>query len=204
VDSDQQPRFIYSPGANSQLDQDILDRDSFLNAGIRFLHTAGYFVLPGLLNPAFGIALKEIQDAGIFTSLDVVRSPAMKSPDPLWGVLPYLDLFTCNQGEARILSGCQEPDSAAAFFHQQGARRVIIKLGAEGCWLSDGTMSERIPAPGVAKVLDTTGAGDAFAAGLLAALREGQDLVSACQAGNQKGAQATQFLGAVKLDSSQE
>jgi len=56
-----------------------------------------------------------------------------------------------------------------------------------------------IPAPQVENVIDTTGAGDAFAAGLLAALQKGEDLPDACRAGAIMGSRTVQYLGAVKL-----
>jgi sugar/nucleoside kinase (ribokinase family) len=123
----------------------------------------------------------------------------MENPEILWTVLPHLNLFLCNLGEAEIISGCQGPDAAADFFHQKGAENVIVKLGADGCWLSTGDQQELIPSPVVNDIVDTTGAGDAFAAGLLAGLRQGKDLVSACKAGNHLGAKTVTFLGAVKL-----
>jgi 2-dehydro-3-deoxygluconokinase len=108
-------------------------------------------------------------------------------------------LFLCNLREAEILTGCGAPESASAEFHSKGAEAVIIKLGSKGCWLSESGQGILIPAPQVENVIDTTGAGDAFAAGLLAALRKGEDLPGACRAGVRLGSRTVQYLGAVKL-----
>ena len=157
-------------------------------------------MLPGLLKPGFADTLAHIREAGIFISLDVVRSPAMKSPEPLWDILPNLDLFMCNLQEAEIITGLSDPAGAASVFHEKGARSVIIKMGAEGCWLAMPERSMRIPGIPAEQVVDTTGAGDAFAAGVVSALRQGKDLEGACRFGARQGAITTGFLGAVQLN----
>jgi sugar/nucleoside kinase (ribokinase family) len=200
VDSDFQPRFIHTAGAHRELRPPALDPGKLAGLGVGFLHIAGYFVLPGMLEPGLDLILKKIRAANIYLTLDVVTSPAMLTPDPLWPVLPVLDLFLCNQREAEILSGLNDPGSAASFFHDRGARAVVIKLGSRGCWLSVSGSGFLIPGETPARVLDTTGAGDAFAAGLLSALRQGLALPEACQRANRQGAAAVEFLGAVNLD----
>jgi sugar/nucleoside kinase (ribokinase family) len=128
--------------------------------------------------------------------LDVVHSPRMEHPDPLWTCLPHLDVFLCNQREAATITGLEDYRAAAGVLRQRGARAVIVKLGQEGCWVDKESGQEHVP--GVpAQVVDTTGAGDAFAAGLLAALASGADLVTACQAGNRAGALIVGALGTV-------
>ncbi len=200
VDSDFQPRFIHTSGANAELEGETLNPDIFKEQRIDFMHIAGYFVLPGLLNPGFTGTLARVQEAGVFISLDVVRSPAMKTPEPLWNILPNLDLFMCNLQEAEIMTGVSDPAGAASAFQEKGARSVIIKLGAEGCWLADADRGMHIPGIEVEQVVDTTGAGDAFAAGLVSALRQGKDIEEACRFGAKQGAMTTGFLGAVRLD----
>jgi sugar/nucleoside kinase (ribokinase family) len=198
IDSDYQPRFIHTTGANANLRPESLKPVILKELNVRLLHVAGYYVLPGLLNPGFEDVLSLAQECGIFTSLDVVTSPAMEKPEYLWPLLPFLNLFLCNLQEAEILTGYSDPESASAEFHAKGAAAVIIKLGLKGCWLSESGQGILIPAPQIENVIDTTGAGDAFAAGLLAALRKGEDLPGACQAGVQMGSSAVQYLGAVK------
>jgi ribokinase len=200
VDSDLQPRFIHTPGANRELTLQSLVPEELAQMGVGLLHIAGYFVLPGLLRPGLDRILKGIRDKNIFITLDVVTSPAMLSPEVLWPVLPGLDLFLCNQREAEILTELNDPDLAASFFHERGARTVVIKLGSRGCWFSASGSGVLIPGEKPERVHDTTGAGDAFAAGLVSALRRGKDLPDACREGNRLGAAAVGFLGAVKLE----
>ncbi len=199
VDSDFQPRFIHTTGANAKLQPESLKPVILKELKVRFLHVAGYYVLPGLLTLGFEDVLGLAQECGIFTSLDVVTSPAMEKPEFLWPLLPFLNLFLCNLREAEILTGHSDPEFASAEFHAKGAAAVIIKLGSTGCWLSESGQGILIPAPQVEDVIDTTGAGDAFAAGLLAALRKGEDFTGACRAGIHMGSKTVQYLGAVKL-----
>ncbi|RLD94401.1 MAG: hypothetical protein DRJ13_14940 [Bacteroidetes bacterium] len=200
VDSELQPRFIHTSGANAELVGETINLDIFREQGVGFMHIAGYFVLPGLLKPGFTDTLAHIREAGVFISLDVVRSPAMKSPEPLWEVLPNLDLFLCNLKEGEIITGLSDPAGAASVFHDKGARSVIIKMGAEGCWMSMPGRSMHIPGVLADQVIDTTGAGDAFAAGVVSTLRHGKDLEEACLFGAKQGAFTTGFLGAVQLN----
>ncbi len=200
VDSEFQPRFVHTSGANAELEGETLDPDIFREQNINFMHIAGYFVLPGLLKPGFADALARVKETGVFISLDVVRSPAMKTPEPLWTILPNLDLFMCNLQEAEIITGVSDPVGAARAFQDKGARSVIIKMGAEGCWLADADRGVQIQGVEVKQVVDTTGAGDAFASGLVSALRQGKDLEEACHFGAKQGALTTGFLGAVRLD----
>jgi len=200
VDSDFQPRFVHTPGANGQLSADHLDGKTISETGARYLHVAGFFVLPSLLDTRFGEKMAQIQAAGLSTSLDVVFNVRMDNPQlraALWVTLPYLDYFTCNAYESFRLTGEEDPIKAAAALKQRGASNVIVKLGAEGCWVDGDSFSGQVPAPLVENVIDTTGAGDAFAAGLIAALLRGADLGAACRAGNQSGAQMITQLGAI-------
>jgi sugar/nucleoside kinase (ribokinase family) len=200
VDRQLQPRFIHTSGANATLDGSELKPDIFKNQLIEYLHIAGYFVLPGVLQPEFTDYLAQVKDSGVFISLDVVRSPAMLSPEHLWSLFPHLDLFTCNLAEAEILVGEKEPSAAAEAMRRKGIPAVVIKLGADGCWLAAEGTDLHLPGIKIENVVDTTGAGDAFASGMLAAMRRGAGLEESCLAGIRRGAEAVQYLGAVKLD----
>jgi sugar/nucleoside kinase (ribokinase family) len=196
VDSEAQPRFIHTPGANAFLSVDALDLPTLAAEGGRALHIAGYFVLPGILDGRLPATLALAQQLGMFTSLDVVRSKRMQDPGSLWPNLPYLDLFLCNAHEAWRLTGEEKPDQAGRSLLTRGVKNVIVKLGMDGCWLESDTFSGRIEAPRV-DVLDTTGAGDAFAAGLIKALLQGEKMEDACRSANQAGAHVVGTLGAV-------
>ena len=194
VDSDFQPRFIHTTGANAYLSPDKLDIPSYVDLGARLVHIAGYFVLPGLLDVELAGKLEEAKCSGMLTSLDVVRSPRMDTPDVLWPCLTHLDLFMCNEHEGWRISGHRDLHSIAGELRARGGSTIIIKLGKEGCWVENENFAELIPGLQV-NVVDTTGAGDAFAAGFIAALMSGNDVRGACQAGNAAGARIVGSLG---------
>jgi sugar/nucleoside kinase (ribokinase family) len=200
VDSDLSPRFVHTSGANATLTADDLDVQALMETDIEHLHIAGFFVLPGLLDEVIVRKLVALREEGISTSLDVVFNERMDDPDMravLWQMMPNLDYFLCNDFEAFRLTGIDDPLQAAQNLKGRGASNVIVKLGEKGSWLEADSGGERIPAPQV-EVVDTTGAGDAFAAGFVAALLRGEDVASACRAGNQAGARICTKLGAIE------
>jgi ribokinase len=109
--------------------------------------------------------------------------------------LPQLDLLFVNESEAEQLTGWAPPNEAARCLRDHGASDVIIKLGPRGCvWYSeDGT--EHCCAAFKIEPVDSTGAGDAFVAGFLAALHRGRSPESASLFANAVGALVTTKLG---------
>ena len=70
-----------------------------------------------------------------------------------------------------------------------------MKLGPEGAYYADGRSQGRVPGRAVARVVDTVGAGDGFAVGVISALLEGLPLAEAAARGNAIGARVVQFPG---------
>lgn len=103
-------------------------------------------------------------------------------------VLPGLE-------EGRLLTGAHSPAAIAEFFLQRGAEGVVVKLGAEGAYLQTAHQACTVPAVSVTKVVDTVGAGDAFAVGFISALLEGRLAQQAVARGNLIAAQAIQVAG---------
>ena len=199
IDSGFQPRFVHTSGANANLSAEIIEPLALSATQARFFHIAGFFVLPELLNNRLAEKLAAIRSLGLQTSLDVVFNVRMDDPNlraSLWAAMPHLDYFLCNDYEAFRLTGQRDPGDAACALKTRGPRNVIVKLGAEGCRVEGDSFTGKIPAPKV-DVVDTAGAGDAFAAGLIATLLDGKSLPAACEAGNAAGARITTQLGAI-------
>ncbi len=198
IDRTFQPRFVHTPGANAHLNAAAIDPAAIIASGARYFHIGGYFALPGL-HRSLRERLAALRRDGVVTSLDVVFSERMRDPvlqEAFWKALPAVDMLLCNQEEALRLTREEQPQAAGRAFRSRGANAIIIKMGERGCYLEDGSRAEVFPAPAV-DVVDTTGAGDAFAAGLLAALANGASLPEACRAGNRAGAQVCTRLGAI-------
>lgn len=92
------------------------------------------------------------------------------------------------------VSDLQSAKKAAAYFYDKGVQKVLITLGSRGVFVSSDGREEIVPAFKVDAV-DTTGAGDAFNGGLLAALAEGKDIWEAVRFANGLAALSVQKLG---------
>lgn len=109
-------------------------------------------------------------------------------------------LVTPNEVEAEEMTQIPVTDQlsarrAAAVLHQKGVENVLITMGSKGAFLSTGGQDWMVPAFRVHAV-DTTGAGDAFNGGLIAALAEGMDLRQAAEFASAVAALSVQRVGA--------
>jgi len=98
--------------------------------------------------------------------------------------------------EGLLLTGHDKPEDVAKFYRDRGAKLVVVKLGAEGAYYdSDVAGTGRVDGFPVKEVIDTVGAGDGFAAGVVSALLEGRSVPDAVRRGAWIGARAVQVLG---------
>jgi 2-dehydro-3-deoxygluconokinase len=103
-------------------------------------------------------------------------------------VLPGLE-------EGRFLTGADTAEGIASFYRDRGAALVVVKLGPEGAYFEGDAGSGRVAGFAVPQVLDTVGAGDGFAVGVISALLQGRSVVQAVTRGAWIGARAVQVLG---------
>ena len=128
----------------------------------------------------------------------VVLNPAPAHPLP-GSLLGKIGILTPNESEAETLTGIPVTDGqsaakAACALLEMGVKQVVITMGGKGVFVSDGVREEFLPAIHV-KVIDTTGAGDAFSGGFVTALAEGLDLFDAARFGNATGALSVTRFG---------
>ncbi|PFP24911.1 2-dehydro-3-deoxygluconokinase [Bacillus sp. AFS073361] len=97
--------------------------------------------------------------------------------------------------EGEILTGFKEPREIASFYLEKGVELVVIKLGAEGAFYKTATEEGTVRGFHVEKVVDTVGAGDGFAVGVISGLLEGLNVQDAVLRGNAIGALAVQSPG---------
>ncbi len=103
-------------------------------------------------------------------------------------ILAKVDIITPNEVEAEILTGIEVSNEenakkVADFFFEKGVKMVVITLGKRGVFVATKQEHRILSVPKV-KVLDTTGAGDAFNGALVTALAEGKDIWQACKFAN--------------------
>ena len=124
-------------------------------------------------------------------------APAAAVPEHVW---KWIDIVTPNEVEAEYYTGipvCSEADAARAadWFHERGIGEVIITMADRGACLSSASgKREFVPAFSV-EAVDTTGAGDAFCGGLLAAVSEGKDWKDAVVFASATAALSVQKIG---------
>jgi 2-dehydro-3-deoxygluconokinase len=107
------------------------------------------------------------------------------------------DIFLPSLEDMVTLTGLKDPDRIVDWGHAHGAATVVLKLGAEGALVSDGTKRLRVAGKAVTLV-DATGAGDCFCGNLLARMALGDDVFAAAHYANAAAALAVQGYGAVE------
>lgn len=157
----------------------------------------GYYGCMPALEPDLPDVLAEIKRNTDTKILLETAGFVRSTLDDLSRSLPYLDFWIPSYEEGKILTGKDDYKEIVKVFRDCGSRNVVgIKLGSKGCYLTDPENEYFIPSFKVEKVIDTTGAGDSFIAGLFAGLIKGMNLQEAGRFANMVGALAVQSLGA--------
>ena len=174
VGADGERTMLPDAGANSALTVDDVAAAAVPAAG--WLHVSGYTLLNPGSRDAGCAALAAARLAGVRTSVDV----ASAAPLQALGGKEFLrltdgcDLVFCTLDEAEVLVGTRDPDLVLARL-TGSYREVVLKLGSAGArWAREGADPASVPACAPdGDVVDTTGAGDAFAAAYLAVAAAG-------------------------------
>ncbi|MBO4273263.1 carbohydrate kinase family protein [Microbispora triticiradicis] len=164
--------------------------------GVGRLHLSAYTMFAGPGLELARLAMREAAGRGIPVSVDPAscgplrefgRERFLRETAPAATVIP-------NREEALLLSGASDPDTAGRVLSARYGT-AVVKLGADGALLArEGRIVARAPAPPAA-VVDSTGAGDAFAAGFLAATLAGGTPEEALRTGCEAGAMAVAQVG---------
>lgn len=177
------------------------DDPSAYCTGARHMHMTGIFaaVSDSARDFIFEMA-RDAQAAGRSVSFDPNLRPRLwRSQGEMVSTLNQLaslsDWVLPGLEEGRLLTGCEHAGDIADFYLARGARGVVVKLGAQGAYFADTEARGCVPGRAVARVVDTVGAGDGFAAGVISALLQGLPLIDAARRGNDIGARVIQFPG---------
>ncbi len=159
-------RTFYSyRGVNSKGELSKIANSKFLNS--KFLHMSGYsFQNQNSLNNALYLIEKAKQSKTLL-SLDPSYWYSREFHQENPSLISEMDIVFPNREEARLLTGYSDPSKASNKLLEMGPRIVIIKLGAEGSYVASSNESHYLPAAKDTKVIDSTGAGDAFCGGFL-------------------------------------
>jgi sugar/nucleoside kinase (ribokinase family) len=198
VHPDGERTFISAIGASAGLKEEHLPWEQLVNAGARAIHLGYALLLPGLDGAPMVRALKRARELGLLVSLDVTWIPRATWEDAL-ALMTHVDVFCPNLKEAEAMTGEADAARAANALLDAGVREVVaITLGKKGCYVKPSRGSGEYIARQAASAMDTTGAGDVFVAGMLAAWYKRHDWLTAGRIANVAGATATTELGAAE------
>ncbi|KQR87358.1 2-dehydro-3-deoxygluconokinase [Burkholderia sp. Leaf177] len=198
--SDPSIEYFRKGSAASHLSLDDYVADYVL--GARHLHLTG--VAPAISATSRELAFHmaaEMRRAGKTISFDPNLRPTLwpsqeAMAEALNALARHADWVLPGVSEGKILTGYTEPEDIAKFYLDQGAKGVVVKLGAHGAYFRTADNEQGVvPAIPVEKVVDTVGAGDGFAVGVVSALLEGRDVRHALTRANRIGALAIQVIG---------
>lgn len=195
------PPIEYHRKGSAASQMQVADIDEAWLLSARHLHSTGVF--PAIADNCYEVARKTMalmRAAGKTVSFDPNLRPT------LWASTEHMraginelvlaaDWVFPGIEEGRLLTGAQTPEGIADFYQAKGASLVVVKLGADGAYFDNGSEEGYVPGCPVATVLDTVGAGDGFAVGVISGLLEGLPLRKAVERGAWIGARAVQVLG---------
>ena len=130
----------------------------------RLLSIASFFVLPRFDEEGAALLLEEARKNGVITVADVSCDTMGRGLAVLKPILPLLDYFMPSLEEAREMSGKTELEDIYQVLAGKGVTNLVVKLGAEGCFIRTRDKSFIVPTFKDMPVVDTTGCGDNFVA----------------------------------------
>lgn len=185
-------RYIHTFGANADFRVEDVSREQV--AGAKIFYVGGYLILPGFDPGALRELLAFARGRGVKTVLDVAVTEGGGGWEALEAVLAEVDFFTPNDHEAHLLTGEVEPRVQAARLLAAGCGTAIITRGEKGAMAARAGQVLELPAFSLPMV-DGSGAGDAFAAGLIAGLLRDWELGECLRLASAVGASACTKLG---------
>jgi sugar/nucleoside kinase (ribokinase family) len=190
----QDRRFIHTFGANAGFRAADIPADRVVCC--RVLYLGGYLLMEGMKQEELASVFAAARKAGARTVLDVV------TPGPgaegylarLEKLLPYVDVFLPNDYEGQCMTGEKDPLRQAERFHALGVGTAIITMGDRGAVVVGKGGRLRAEAFKVPFV-DGSGGGDAFAAGYILGLLQGEDLAGCVRLASAVGASCVRAIG---------
>ncbi|EDP68338.1 KdgK [Carnobacterium sp. AT7] len=180
--------------------EDLIDLVDFKK--VKVLHITGIpSAVSRSVRSTIYYLMGKAKESGTFITFDPNLRPALwEDEETMKKVLnelaTYADVILPGIEEARILTDLEEPDDIAKFYFEKGVKYIVIKMGPSGAYVK-GVGKEIVFVPGfkAEKVVDTVGAGDGFAVGIISGYLDGLSLEEAAVRANAIGAIQVQNLG---------
>jgi sugar/nucleoside kinase (ribokinase family) len=185
-------RYLHSFGANRAFKVSDIHRDWV--AALDLFYLGGLFAMPAIAADELIALLAFAREQKVITVVDVVLPTNFKRAAEMERLLPHVDWFLPNEAEAAALTGKVDPLEAIRTFRSWGGHDIIVTLGDQGavavfedeCWRANAH-------PG--QMVDPSGAGDAFASGLISGIAKGWAFPKSLQYASLLGASATWMVG---------
>lgn len=190
IDAQGRRTLYIEPGANSLLRK--ADIDFSYVSRTKFLHLSSFV---GEEQWAIQCGLVRALAPKTLVSFAPGALLARRGLQALSPVLKRTHVLFLNRRELKLLVHTDDPEIGTRSLLKVGPQIVAVTLGAEGSYVTDSKRAYRVEAPRVRKVIDTTGAGDAFAAGFLYGLFEERNLRECAELGAQLAKLAVGQMG---------
>lgn len=194
VDHSGERYFAYYGKTNDSLSLADIKFDRLKTAKI--VHLGSAMALASLDGPSISELFKRAKTLGAITSMDVTWDSTGKWLAKIEEALSYTDIFMPSFTEAKLISKKETPEEIAGFFEKYGIKTLAIKLGSKGCYVTDFREGYYLKPFDKVKVVDTTGAGDAFVSGFLTGIVKGWDCYQCGVFGNAVAANCIMEIGA--------
>lgn len=186
-------RFIHSLGVAAEFTGKYVSTDLLPDNGIVLI--GGYLKLGAWNDKVLANLLYEARQRNCRTVFNVcIAQDSGVDPSRCLGLLEHVDVFVPNEDEARVITGQTSLANQAKALRRAGARTVVITRGQQGLYADDGVQTIEM---GIFQVpmVDPSGCGDCFTAGLVAAQTRDWDLVSILKFASAVGALGATALG---------
>lgn len=190
--SDPQAPYYRKGSAASHITKEDIDKIDL--EGVDLIHITG--IPPALSQSArqatFRLA-ERAKENNIFLTFDPNLRPALWEDEEtmvrvLNEIAEFADLILPGEAEGEVLAKTSDNDEIADFYQKLGVKTVVVKNGSRGAYYNDGEKSDLVPGFKVEKVVDTVGAGDGFAVGVLSGIIEGKTMYESVERANAIGA----------------
>lgn len=157
---------------------------------------ASMFVFPLMKTREMAALFRTAREQGILVCADMTQRKNGETTADVAEALQYVDYLFPNDAEAMLLTGKDTVEAAARDLLEAGVGTVVVKCGADGCYILTRQGSFRVPAEKAEACRDTTGAGDSFVGGFLYGLSQDLSLEECARLANRCGARAVEKVGA--------